>query len=447
MTDPFRNHGIHSKDPDEISTFIGQIYSGNQFLPHRALKRDVSIVGQTWNRIGFYEFDSQLPFSFVTEEIRSSYLFLSCTGGNATRSSNKRTTECASDDVVPTSSMGVAKCVSGNQGFSHLSLVVDADELNGFLAQWVGKPLSTPVQFELRPLLPEVASEWNVAASCLRLMASMNSTPDIAAHALLEHMFKLLATRHPNNHSALLTSERYAQERTARTAIELIRQDPIRWKTLSAIAHWLACPASELENGILRLSGKKSAELFYEARLDCVKRTLGTDGNHRFIATLRKYGFSLSDRFVRAYRKRFGELPSTTYRRNPNAIDVIQSSHAIRDTLSERTIGEFVDASLGKTITLADLAQLVEMSEHATITAFKEQFSCTPMQYVIARRLERAKSLLQNTSVSILSIALECGFGSQSYLTTLIKRHYGVTPRQLRLSGRTPHTRADSVTT
>lgn len=103
MTDPFRNHGIHSQDPDEISTFIGQIYSGNQFLPHRALKQDISIIGQTWNGIGFYEFDSQLPFSFVTEEIRSSYLFLSCTSGNATRSSHKRTTECASGDVVPTS--------------------------------------------------------------------------------------------------------------------------------------------------------------------------------------------------------------------------------------------------------------------------------------------------------------------------------------------------------
>lgn len=85
-----------------------------------------------------------------------------------------------------------------------------------------------PVQFELRPLSPEVAAEWNIGASCLRLIASMNSTPDIAAQAMLEHMFKLLVTRHPNNHSALLTSKRYAQERTALTAIELIQHDPMQ---------------------------------------------------------------------------------------------------------------------------------------------------------------------------------------------------------------------------
>ncbi|WP_306172632.1 helix-turn-helix transcriptional regulator [Burkholderia cenocepacia] len=87
---------------------------------------------------------------------------------------------------------------------------------------------------------------------------------------------------------------------------------------------------------------------------------------------------------------------------------------------------------------LADLARLAGLSEHATIAAFKAQFSRTPMQYVIERRLERARWRLCNTSASILSIALDCGFGSQSYLTTLIKRHYGVTPRQLRLSANTP---------
>jgi transcriptional regulator GlxA family with amidase domain len=432
-------HYFQSKNPDEISTFIEQIYSGNQFLPRRMLKQNVSIVGRTWDGIGFYEFDSRLPFNFVTDEIRPSYLFLSCTRGNATRSHGKEATECGTGDVVATSSAGVARCVSGDQGFGHLSLVISSGRLNDFVEQWIGQPLDAPIEFELRPLSPEVAADWNSAADCLRLMATMNHPPEIAAQAMQEHMFKLLVTGHPNNHSRLLTYERYAQERTVSLAVEMIRREPMQWRTLGAIAHKLGCPMSDLENGILRFTGKRWAEFYLEARLDGVKRALSR-GSDKFIATLRAYGFSLSGRFVRTYARRFGELPSTTYRKNPNAIDVIQASPPISEALCQRTIDRFIDASLGKAITLADLAQLVEMSEHVTIAAFRQQFMRTPMGYVIERRLSRAHWLLQNTSVSILAIALECGFGSQSYMTTLIKRHHGVTPRQLRLAGRAQDT-------
>jgi AraC-like DNA-binding protein len=436
MSDPFvcEQH-FQSKNPEEISTFIGQIYSGNTFVPHRMLEQDVSIVGRTWNGIGFYEFDSRLPFSFVTDEIRPSHLFLSCIRGNAMRSNGEEITECRDGDVVPTSSSGVARCVSGDRGFSHLSLVIGSERLNDFLTRWVGHSIDTPVKFELRPLSPAVATEWNSAAHCLRLMASMNHPPDQAADAMLEHMLKLLVTRHANNYSTLLPYGRYTQESKVFIAVEMIRQDPMRWRTLGAVAHNLGCPMGDLENGVLRLTGKRWTELHVEMRLDGVKRAL-RKGNERFVGTLREYGFSLSDRFVRMYEKRFGELPSATYRKNPNAVDVIQSTHPVSEILCKTTIDQFIDARLGRTIALSDLARLVEMSEHATITAFKQQFMRTPMGYVIQRRLARAGWLLQNTSANILAIALECGFGSQSYMTTLIKRHYGVTPRQLRLGGR-----------
>ncbi|HCL3697612.1 TPA: helix-turn-helix transcriptional regulator, partial [Pseudomonas aeruginosa] len=62
-----------------------------------------------------------------------------------------------------------------------------------------------------------------------------------------------------------------------------------------------------------------------------------------------------------------------------------------------------------------------------------ERFGCTPMNYVNERRLEQARFLLCFTKESIVSVALKCGFGSQSYLTTQLKRRYGVTPRKLRM--------------
>ncbi|MGK8200739.1 helix-turn-helix domain-containing protein [Burkholderia cepacia] len=110
--------------------------------------------------------------------------------------------------------------------------------------------------------------------------------------------------------------------------------------------------------------------------------------------------------------------------------------------MCETQINRFVDESLGNPIGLTELARLAGRSEHATTAASKARFSRTPMQYVIERRLERVRRRPCHTTASILSITLDCGFGRQSYLTTLTKRHHGVTPRQLRLSATTP-TRSD----
>jgi AraC-like DNA-binding protein len=431
-----RTRSIQSVDPDEVSAFIQDIYSDNQFVPHGRSREDISIVGRSSNGVGLYDFKSVAPFSFVAEEARSNYLFLLCTHGGSTRLSGKEETRCVLDDVIPTSSTGIAKCVSGDQGFGHLSVVLGAETVNGFVNRWVGRELIAPIRFELRPLMPHIGAQWKIAAHCLHEMMCMTPTPDMAIHSLVEHMLAILVTGHTNNHSALLSHERHTLDRLTHSAIALIHSDPVRWKTLGMIAHALDCATGELENGIVRLTGKSSRELFYEARMNGLNRALHTGRDQRFVSALRQYGFSLSDRFVREYRRRFGERPSATYRRNPGAMDLVDPSSPIGEALCERTINQFIDASLDKSISLADLAQLTGLGERAVIAAFKECFSRTPMQYVIERRLERARLLLQNTSASVLSIALECGFGTQSYLATAVKKYFGVTPRQLRLSSR-----------
>lgn len=429
-----RNHHFHSDDPDEVSAFIERIYADNRFRARRAEKRDVSMSGQEWNGIGIYDVDYEMPFHFRSDEARPNYLFLSCTRGGSTYSSAGLVAQCTVGDVIPISSMGNSECHTRPEGFGHLSVILDAVDLNEFVTRWIGRPLVEPIQFDLKPLSAEVATQWNVGAVCLRRMMLMAPLPDIAVHALYEHMLKLVAMRHCNNYSENIINDQYAAEHVVRSAIAMIELDPTNWKTLGAIAHALGCPASALENGIRRLTGNHSEMIFMEARLRGVHRALAAGDGRSFVGTLRAFGFSPSSRFIREYRQRFGERPSATYRRNPNSVDSGRDIGELLDPLCENSINQFIDESLGKPIGLADLARQIGLSEYATIAAFKEQFSRTPMQYVIERRLERARWLLCNTSLSILSIAIECGFGTQSYLTTQIKRYYGITPRQLRLS-------------
>jgi AraC-like DNA-binding protein len=56
-----------------------------------------------------------------------------------------------------------------------------------------------------------------------------------------------------------------------------------------------------------------------------------------------------------------------------------------------------------------------------------------PHQYVIVRRIERARQLLQaGTNLSLAEVALRAGFSDQSQLTRHFKRIVGVTPGQFR---------------
>ncbi|PFW64684.1 AraC family transcriptional regulator, partial [Bacillus sp. AFS075960] len=61
---------------------------------------------------------------------------------------------------MPVSSTGQSLCTTGPNGFGHLSVIVDADRVNRFLAQWVGQPGLDPVVFELTPVAPELRSQW-----------------------------------------------------------------------------------------------------------------------------------------------------------------------------------------------------------------------------------------------------------------------------------------------
>jgi AraC family transcriptional regulator len=61
----------------------------------------------------------------------------------------------------------------------------------------------------------------------------------------------------------------------------------------------------------------------------------------------------------------------------------------------------------------------------------------TPHQYLIARRIDRAKQLLQRDGkLGLAEVALRAGFADQSHFSFHFKRIVGVTPRQFRLSAR-----------
>jgi len=90
---------------------------------------------------------------------------------------------------------------------------------------------------------------------------------------------------------------------------------------------------------------------------------------------------------------------------------------------------DHIHQNLAGEITLGTLASTAGLSQFHFARLFKRATGLAPHQYVIRRRVEKAKQLLVSTQSDVADIAVQTGFCDQSHLTTHFKRVYGVTPR------------------
>src|SRR5215475_8259619 len=68
------------------------------------------------------------------------------------------------------------------------------------------------------------------------------------------------------------------------------------------------------------------------------------------------------------------------------------------------------------------------------VRMFRAATGCSPHNYLLNLRLERARELLKNPSISLIDIALDCGFSSHSHMSRLFHKSVGVTPSAYRRS-------------
>jgi AraC family transcriptional regulator len=93
---------------------------------------------------------------------------------------------------------------------------------------------------------------------------------------------------------------------------------------------------------------------------------------------------------------------------------------------------EFIDAHLNDNLSLRGIADVAGMSPSYFLTMFKRSVGLAPHQYLISKRIERARTLLTETRLPIVDIATQAGFADQSHLTRMMKRYTGLTPRRIR---------------
>ena len=108
------------------------------------------------------------------------------------------------------------------------------------------------------------------------------------------------------------------------------------------------------------------------------------------------------------------------------------------DAARLRAIDHFIEDHIEEPMNLEQLSQLAGMSRYHFLRCFKKATGVSPLQYVIARRIDRARQMLREGRDSIAEIAYATGFSSQSHLNAMFKRHVGMTPGSFKRQFRPP---------
>jgi len=93
---------------------------------------------------------------------------------------------------------------------------------------------------------------------------------------------------------------------------------------------------------------------------------------------------------------------------------------------------DYIHANLDRDLHLSELADAAGLSAFHFAKLFKRSTGISPHQYILQRRLDRAKELLCNPQMSLSEVSQHAGFADQSHLTNVFRRFVGVTPAKFR---------------
>lgn len=97
-----------------------------------------------------------------------------------------------------------------------------------------------------------------------------------------------------------------------------------------------------------------------------------------------------------------------------------------------------MERNLENPLPLAAVAREVGLSQRHLERLFRSHTGESGVQYYLGSRLDRARGLVTQTEMPLLTIAVACGFSSQEYFARVYRRRFGLQPSVDRREGRVP---------
>lgn len=92
----------------------------------------------------------------------------------------------------------------------------------------------------------------------------------------------------------------------------------------------------------------------------------------------------------------------------------------------------YVEENIDKDFSITNLAEVAGVTHQHLCRLFKEAFNRKPNEYVARRRIDYAKKLMAETSLSLSEISERAGFVNAAYFSTVFRRMEGINPNEFR---------------
>ncbi len=89
----------------------------------------------------------------------------------------------------------------------------------------------------------------------------------------------------------------------------------------------------------------------------------------------------------------------------------------------------YIYENYAATVTLEDISKAANISRSEAGRCFRKYMGCSPIDALIEHRLQTARQLLDEKTLSLQEISFACGFNSVNYFSRQFRKRYGYSPR------------------
>lgn len=93
---------------------------------------------------------------------------------------------------------------------------------------------------------------------------------------------------------------------------------------------------------------------------------------------------------------------------------------------------KYIRENYNRNLTLENVAQQIYISPYYLSHMFREELGITFVEYLTMVRMEEAKKLLMDPSLSVVAVASQVGYEDASYFSKVFKKYVGVSPNRYR---------------
>lgn len=116
--------------------------------------------------------------------------------------------------------------------------------------------------------------------------------------------------------------------------------------------------------------------------------------------------------------------------------DCLLSALATLNNKERKSLREFMNANFAKPLRIEDYAYLTGRSLSSFRRDFIEQFGISPKQWLIEKRLEKARAALERNGTTVSQVAQEVGYENFSHFIKAFHKKYGISPKQFLMKSR-----------